>query len=269
MLRVPAGAVEGVLDRLLPMVPGGVREIECGAEVELRMRGAELPPVGELARAAGVRRRSVEEHEVPDDWRARRLLDYRPLVIGGRLVVRPGWAPAATDSVKAGDDLIEIVLGEGPAFGGGTHPTTQACLELLLGLAPLGAFADLGCGTGVLAILAAKLGSDPVLAVDVQPGSVEAAAANAARNGVQLDAFVSDLNVDQPPGCETLAANLPAAAHTSIAARLALPLPRVALLSGFGPTEAGTVTAAYARRGLHARRTIERSGWTIVVVEGE
>lgn len=264
---MPAEAVEGVLDRLLPIVPGGVREIECGAHVELRIRGAELPSLGELARVARVRRRSITEHDVPDDWRARRLLDYRPIVIGGRLVVRPDWAPAATDTVPDGGELIEIVLDEGPAFGGGTHPTTQACMELLLGLAPLGAFADLGCGTGVLAILAAKLGSDPVLAVDVQPGSVEAAAANAARNGVRVDAFVSDLSVDRPPRCETLAANLPAAVHTSIAPRLSSPLPRVALLSGFGPSEAEAVTAAYAHRGLHARRTIERSGWTIVVAE--
>ncbi|MGZ4173455.1 MAG: 50S ribosomal protein L11 methyltransferase [Solirubrobacteraceae bacterium] len=264
---MPAAAVEGVLDRLLPMVPGGVREIACGAEVELRLRGADLPPVGDLARAAGVRRASVREHEIPDDWRARRRLDYRPLVIGGRLVVRPDWAPPASAAMGGGADVIEIVLGEGPAFGGGTHPTTEACLELLLGLAPLGPFADLGCGTGVLAILAAKLGSDPVLAVDVQPGSVAAAVANAARNGVRVDAFVSDLSVEQPPAGQTLVANLPAAVHTSIAARLAPPLPRLALLSGFGPTEAATVTAAYARRGLHARRTIERAGWTIVVVE--
>lgn len=263
---MPATAVEGVLDRLLPMVPGGVREIACGAEVELRLRGADLPPVGDLARAAGVRRASVREREIPDDWRARRLLDYRPLVIGGRLVVRPDWAPAG-DSVHHGEALIEIVLSEGPAFGGGTHPTTEACLELLLGLAPLGSFADLGCGTGVLAILAAKLGSDPVVAIDVQPESVAATEANATRNRVRVDAFVSDLSVEQPPAAQTLAANLPAAVHSSIAARLAPPLPRLALLSGFGPTEAGTVTAAYARRGLHVRRAIERSGWTIVVVE--
>ena len=69
------------------------------------------------------------------------------------MVVRPEGAP------EAGPGLLDVVLrDEGGAFGAGTHPTTVMCLELLLGLVPGGPFADLGCGTGVLAIVAAKLG---------------------------------------------------------------------------------------------------------------
>jgi ribosomal protein L11 methyltransferase len=269
VLRVPAGAVEGVLDRLLPLIPGGVREIERGAEVELRMRGAGLPPLREVARAAGVRRRWITEHEVSDDWRRRRLHDYEPLVIGERLVVRPEWAPAASASAGLSPDLIEIVLEESVAFGGGTHPTTRACLELLLELTPQGAFADLGCGTGVLAILAAKLGWAPVSTFDLRPGSVAAAASNAERNRVEVAVAVADLSTDPMPDCYAFAANVPRSVHAAIASGLAPSAPRIGLLSGFGPSETPSVLASYAAHRFRARRVIERDGWTIVLVERE
>ena len=143
VLRVPERAVEDVLDRLLPIVPGGVREARVGGEVELRMRGADVPAARVLARIAGTWPNTITEGEVSDDWRERRVADYKPEVIGGRLVVRPEWAPAPPG------ELIDIVLTEAAAFGGGTHPTTRTCLELLLELPPCGSFADLGCGTAV------------------------------------------------------------------------------------------------------------------------
>ena len=66
------------------------------------------------------------------------------------------------------------MLEEGGAFGAGTHPTTRKCLELMLDMRPEGSFSDLGCGSGVLAILAGLLGFAPLTAVDVQPASVDA-----------------------------------------------------------------------------------------------
>jgi ribosomal protein L11 methyltransferase len=267
VLRVPSGAVEAVLDRLLPMVPGGVREIARGDEVELRMRGAELPPLRELARVAGVGRRSITEHEVSEDWRLRRRHDYEPLVIGGRLVVRPEWAPATGGGLSPA--LIEIVLEESVAFGGGTHPTTRACLEVLLELAPQGAFADLGCGTGVLAILAAKLGWAPVSAFDLRPGSVAVTRSNAERNGVALAAAVADLSIQAMPICDGFAANVPSSVHGAIAAGLPPARPRIGLLSGFGPAETPSVLAEYGAQGMSARRVIERDDWTIVLAERE
>src|SRR5437588_853912 len=162
VLEVPRAAVEDVLDRLLPRLPHGVRERERGRRVELRMRGEGLPSADEIRALTGRRNLRVREHEVPDDWRERRRADYEPDVIGGRLVVAPEWAP------ESGAE-IEIVLREGSAFGGGTHPTTRKCLELLLQIHPNGSLADLGCGTGVLAILAARHGWDPVVAVAVIP----------------------------------------------------------------------------------------------------
>jgi ribosomal protein L11 methyltransferase len=70
----------------------------------------------------------------------------------------------------------------------GTHPTTRTCLELMFAISPRGSFADLGCGSGVLAILAGVLGFAPLTAVDLQPGSVEVTRVNAARAGVEVQA---------------------------------------------------------------------------------
>jgi ribosomal protein L11 methyltransferase len=261
-LEIPTEALEDVLDRLLLIVPRGVREVERGAKVELRMRGDQVPTVAEIATAVGRWPHRIEERTVPDDWRERRLADYVPDVIAGRVVVRPDWARPPRDP-----GIIDIVLSESGAFGGGTHPTTHTCLEQLLALPPAGLFADLGCGTGVLAIAAARLGWQPVLAIDVQPDSVESARANAAANSVAVTATVLDLLVEPPPSADGIAANVPAWLHAQLAASLAEPLPAVLLISGFVDAEAAGVLEAYAARGLRPRRQLDAHGWVVAVLE--
>jgi ribosomal protein L11 methyltransferase len=243
VLRVPKLAVEDILDRLLPIVPGGVREVPAGLHIDLLMRGPEVPSRDEIEPLCGRWPHVLSEREIPDDWRARRLADYRPDPIAGRLVVRPEWAPVTRD-------MIDIVLGESAAFGAGTHPTTRTCLEQLLELEPAQRFADLGCGTGVLAILAAKLGWASVMAVDVEPGSVA----------------VVDLMSQAPPPASAFAANVPPAVHVAVAERLADPVPTSGLLSGFATSQADDVIRAYAARGLRERRQIETQGWAVVVI---
>jgi ribosomal protein L11 methyltransferase len=261
VLRVPRLAVEDILDRLLPIVPGGVREVQVERHIELKMRGADVPPTPAIAEAVGRWPHTLREQEVPDDWRERRVADYVPDLIGGRLVVRPEWAPPSPDAA------IEIVLADSPAFGGGTHPTTRTCLELLLELEPLGAFADLGCGTGVLAILAARLGWAAVSALDIEPTSIEATSRSAEHNGATIDARVADLSAERCPEARGLAANVPSALHELIVAALPEPVPDVALLSGFGPDDAERVAGAYGARGLWERRRVDRLGWTVLVLE--
>ncbi|HEX4761097.1 MAG TPA: 50S ribosomal protein L11 methyltransferase, partial [Thermoleophilaceae bacterium] len=148
--------MEDVLDRLLLLVPSGVREVPRGRHVELRVRGSSLPPADEIKRAAGGWPHLLTVREVPDDWRRRRLADYAAEPIGRRLVVRPEWAP------RAPKGAIDIALSESAAFGAGTHPTTQLVLRLLLAEPPGGALCDWGAGTGVLAVAAARLGWAPV-----------------------------------------------------------------------------------------------------------
>jgi ribosomal protein L11 methyltransferase len=137
------------------------------------------------------------------------------------------------------------------------------CLELLLGLPAGGPFADLGCGAGVLAIAAARLGWAPVIAVDHEPRSVAAARHNAARNGVAIDALELDLAAVPPPPAPTLAANVPPSVHASVAAGLAPAVTRV-IASGFVDSEYEAVVAGYA--GFEATARLG-AGWQAVLLE--
>jgi ribosomal protein L11 methyltransferase len=261
VLQVPRLVVEEVLDRLLPVLPGGVHERELKTITELRIRGADLPSLAEILALSGRRDLRAWEHEVSEDWRERRADDYVPDVIGGRLVVAPDWAP------PSGAEL-EIVLDQSTAFGSGDHPTTRRCLELLLEIPPSGSFADLGCGTGVLGILAARLGFEPVMAVDLSPESVASARRNAAANGVALRAVVRDLLTEEPPATDVFAANVPPAVHLRLAKRLPDPLPRLGMLSGFHPGAAASVLGGYEARGAKVSLREEVHGWTVAMVTG-
>src|SRR2546430_14666512 len=129
------------------------------------------------------------------------------------------------------------------------HPTTRACLELLLELEPGGLFADLGCGSGVLAIVAARLGWGPLVAVDVQPLSVQTARENAERNGTEIEIDVADLLRVPAPTADGLAANGPAAVHASIVCGWRAAGPRAGPIRGFGEGEADAVIAGDGQGG--------------------
>ena len=123
---------------------------------------------------------AVRGDPVPDDWAERWRAFHEPVLVGERIWVRPPWSEPRPGA-------IDLVVDPGQAFGTGSHPTTRLSLELLLELEPEGSLADLGCGSGVLAIAAAKLGFGPVSAIDHDPAALEATRANAAANGVALD----------------------------------------------------------------------------------
>src|SRR3954454_19254048 len=181
--RAPAAQAEIVLAALIELAHSGVEEVDGDGFTEFAVYGAagELPSFPEGEADVGGVVVHVSGRDVPDDWSERWKRFHRPVLIGGKLYVRPPWeAPAVRPGVA------EIVIDPGQAFGTGTHPTTALCLELLLELKPGGSFADLGCGSGVLAIAAAKLGFGPVTAVDAERQAVEATRANALANGVAL-----------------------------------------------------------------------------------
>ena len=120
--------------------------------------------------------RPVDEEDWAEAWKAH----YKPLRLGERIVIRPLWIDV---DLQAGD--VEIALDPGMAFGTGTHPTTQLCLTALETLVqPASDVLDLGCGSGILSIAAAKLGARQVVAVDIDALSVQATDENARQNGV-------------------------------------------------------------------------------------
>jgi len=120
--------------------------------------------------------RPLKEEDWAEAWKAH----YRPLRVGRRLLVRPLWMDV---ELASGD--IDIALDPGMAFGTGTHPTTQLCLMALEErVQPAQDILDLGCGSGILSIAAAKLGARKILALDTDAIAVEATRENAAANGL-------------------------------------------------------------------------------------
>ncbi|MGH2620206.1 MAG: 50S ribosomal protein L11 methyltransferase [Anaerolineales bacterium] len=119
--------------------------------------------------------RSIGEQDWAEVWKR----EYQPLAIGRRLMVIPNWS-----APDPGGRLV-VRLEPGMAFGTGAHPTTRHCLEFIeRDLRPGDAVLDLGCGSGVLAIAAARLGAGRVLALDTDPQAVELARLNVQRNAV-------------------------------------------------------------------------------------
>jgi ribosomal protein L11 methyltransferase len=238
-----------VLAELTVLAPNGVEEERGPGYVEYAIYGGEgeLPELGEIDAAVGGRRIEVSATEVPDDWADRWRDFHKPLLVGGRLWLRPSW-----EEPRQG--TIDVVVDPGQAFGTGAHPTTRLCLELLLGLEAAGEgegpLADLGTGSGVLAIAAAKLGWDPIRGYDHEPAAIEAAAANAAANGVELELDRANLRERLPDLAPTVVANLTAPILEAVAGRLEPPIPATLVLSGLLPTELDAIAAAFAPAGL-------------------
>lgn len=126
------------------------------------------------------------------DWEREWMDNFHPMKFGNRLWICPSWRDIPDP------DAVNILLDPGLAFGTGTHPTTALCLQWLDGLDLAGkTVVDFGCGSGILAIAALKLGAKRVIGIDIDPQAIEASTANAQRNGVseQLELY---LPKDQP-----------------------------------------------------------------------
>jgi ribosomal protein L11 methyltransferase len=179
---------------MLDLFPEGYVETREGDSTELAAYTGEAGAERLRSRFGDVR---VEA--VPGGWEDEWKRFHRPVEIGS-LWVGPPW-----DEPTPG--LLPVVIDPGRAFGTGAHPTTQLCLELLQE-ADRGGLADLGCGSGVVSIAAARLGYSPVVAVDVDEVAVEATRLNASANGVEVVVRYLDLRRDPVPHAEVVVANI-------------------------------------------------------------
>ena len=247
-----------MLAELIELAPEGFEQVDGDGFVEFALYGApgELPelPHGR-AEVAGLPV-EVSGRDIPEDWSDRWKAFHRPITVADRLHVRPPWT-------EPQQDRIDIVIDPAQAFGTGAHPTTRLCLELLLEVTP-GPLADLGCGSGVLAIAAAKLGFGPITAFDHETAAVEATLGNARANHVTLDRVERlDLRAAPAPAARVTVANLVRPLLLRVA-ELLREQPETLIVSGLLEGEEEEVTAAFAP--LRERRRLRLQEWSALML---
>ena len=276
-----------MLAELTVLAPNGVEEERGEGYVEYAIYGGEgeLPELGEVEAAAGDGLVEVVATEVPDDWADRWQDFHKPLLVGDRLWLRPSWEPQHPDP-----EVTDLVVDPGRAFGTGAHPTTRMCLELMLDLAAAGEasgeLTDLGTGSGVLAIAAAKLGWSPVRAYDHEAPAIEAATTNAAANDVSVDFERRNLRESLPTLAPTVVANMTAPILKLVAEQLSgdggrgrvrrslpavaptdpPPAPTTAILSGLLPGELDDVAAAFTPGALVEAERRRDGDWAALLL---
>jgi len=288
---------EVVLAELTVLAPNGVEEERGPGYVEYAIYGGEgeLPELGEVEAAAGDGLVEVLATEVPDDWADRWQDFHKPLLVGERLWLRPSWE-------EPREGTIDLVVDPGRAFGTGAHPTTRLCLEYLLELEAAGEahgpLTDLGTGSGVLAIAAAKLGWDPVCGYDHEPTSIEAATTNAAANEVEATFDLVNLRENLPVLAPVTVANMTAPVLREVAVQLTAdggrgrarrsppafappspsrtptevarssppPTPATLVLSGLLPSELDDTAAVFAPSGLTERDRRIDGDWAALLM---
>lgn len=197
------------------------------------------------------------------DWSREWMDGFAPLQMGRRLWIVPSWFEAPDP------EGVNLLLDPGLAFGTGTHPTTALCLRWLDELADNGGLdnidiMDIGCGSGILAIAALKLGARHAIGTDIDPQALQASRDNARRNGIEDDNFELHLPEQAPatPHAVVLA-NILATPLIELADTIAnavAPGGRIAL-SGILVHQAESVLEAYREQGLIMHEPTEQEGW--------
>lgn len=205
-VTVPVAVGEVARAWMLGIFHEGFEEVDRGDVLELAAYAD--PDRQERMR---LRFGAVDVTELADDWQERWREFHRPVRIGP-LWVGPPWESAP-------DGALAVVIDPARAFGTGAHPTTRLCVELLLEL-PTGSVLDVGSGSGVLSIAAARLGHAPVVAIDNDRAAVESTSGNVAANGVEVEARLADAFADDLPPADAVLANASFAAVPRLAERI-------------------------------------------------
>jgi ribosomal protein L11 methyltransferase len=213
--------------------------------------------------------RPVADQNWMEAWKAR----YQPIPIGRKLVIVPAWMDSPDPA------RVAIKIDPGMAFGTGTHPTTQLCLEFLEECLPENCplVMDVGCGSGILSIAALKLGAQSALGVDIDEASIRNSQENAQNNGVDSEAFQLGLgSVDEIRSGQFGATSAPLVLANILGpvlirlfeAGLAdlVPPGGQLILSGILEHLAADVAAAAEGRGLKLIETKQTGDWVALLV---
>jgi ribosomal protein L11 methyltransferase len=224
---------------MVELFPHGFEEIEHADGLELvaytDARGEER-----IWQAFG----AATSADIADGWEERWREFHRPVRVGEIWIGQPWQTPPP-------DAPTVVVIDPGRAFGTGAHPTTRLALQLLSEL-DRGSVLDVGCGSGVVAIAAAKLGFAPVRAVDADPAAVEATRRNAATNSVEVEVTAADAATSSLPDADVVIANITRELVRALAGRISC---RNYIASGYLMTEPTSLPGF-----RHVRRETE-DGW--------
>jgi ribosomal protein L11 methyltransferase len=281
-LFVPTAAADAFADAVEPFAAAlTLFPVEGTTETRIAAYGADAPDEAALeatlatvAAAAGVTAPPAHVVWLPDiDWLAENRAQFAP-VRAGRFYVHDSYREAPPPA-----NVTAILVDAATAFGTGHHGTTRGCLEALEAVVrrrarlPAGPVLDLGCGTAVLGIAAAKTLARPVVASDIDPAAVAMARINARGNGV-----ASRVRVFESVGFDNVAMRRPAPYALIFANILARPLVRLApaitanlvpggtvILSGLLHAQERQVLAAYLGQGLHLAGRIRHDEWSTLV----
>ncbi|MDD3553320.1 MAG: 50S ribosomal protein L11 methyltransferase [Deltaproteobacteria bacterium] len=274
---------ETIAEELVTLLGRGVEIIEDPPEIKAYLLQQEavtqLPHIHDLLQRLlpaksldhlSIQIRYMENKDWMEEWKK----GFQPLRIGERLVVKPSWIPM---NPAPGDLIIEIDPGQ--AFGTGTHATTQLVLKAMEELCnemPMTkkCLLDVGTGTGILAIGAARLGFLPVLCIDNDPLAVEAAKENVQKNSVEEAVKVSNQDLSAIDGhFDVILANLDKNTLLSLAEPLVqrLALKGILILSGILTNQQAEVQACFSSKGLQlVRELLEHSPspeWVCMVMQ--
>lgn len=210
---------------------------------------------------AGVQPAEVRLNQIDEDWQTAWQRHWQAMPVGRRLWVRPSFREPPSD------DRIDIVLDPGMAFGTGTHATTQLCLAAIERICQEDmprSMLDMGTGSGILAITAAKLGVVRVLAVDNDATAIEACRTNAGINHVSIECMLGDIPPQQP--FDLVAANILAKPLIDMAPELAACTGKYLILSGLLITQAEGVSLAYEQNFLKVVHVEHQNEWAAIIM---